>query len=238
MKALGQQGRGGDVAASAMQNYTSKMMNAVKSVAAESQGSGNGWDLLDQPGVRPEKPQKSAPEQFFDNPDDRVEEEGDDWEMEDDDDLEALRMRRLEEMKRRHKELQQMKNNGHGEYTEIVEDQFLKEVTSSKHVVCHFYHKDFESCKVFDDRFRILAKKFQRTKFIYIDAEKAPFFVTKLGVKILPCCVCFMNGVAVDRLIGTMELGNTTDFSAALLALRLAEKGMIEYDGDGDEGDL
>jgi len=35
-----------------------------------------------------------------------------------------------------------------------------------------------------------------------------------------------------------MELGNNEDFSAALLALRLAEKGVLEYDGDGDETDL
>ena len=219
-------------------DYKNRMMSAVKSTAAAQQGSGGAWDLLDQPGIRPEKP--PAKEDFFNSTteDERVEEDGEDWEMDDDDDLEALRMKRLEEMKRRAKELSDMKNRGHGEYTEIVQDDFLKEVTGSKHVVCHFYHRDFESCKVFHDRFRTLAKKFQRTKFVYIDAEKAPFFVTKLQIKILPCCICFEDGVASDRLIGTMELGNNEDFSAALLALRLAEKGMIEYDGDGDDNDV
>eukprot|EP01052_Picozoa_sp_SAG31_P022557 SAG31_NODE_1799_length_7241_cov_11.407029_2_plen_238_part_00 len=219
-------------------DYKNRMMDAVKSTAAASQGSGNGWDLLDQPGIRPPGP--ASQEDFFnsDSKEERVEQEGEDWEMDDDDDLEALRMKRLEEMKRRAKELAEMKNKGHGEYTEIVQDDFLKEVTGSKHVVCHFYHRDFESCKVFHDRFRTLAKKFQRTKFIYIDAEKAPFFVTKLGIKILPCSVCFEDGLAVDRLIGTMELGNNEDFSAAMLALRLAEKGILEYEGDGDDNDL
>lgn len=219
-------------------DYKDRMMGAVKATAASQQGSGGAWDLLDQPGIRPEKP--APKEDFFnsDTQDERVEGEGEDWEMEDDDDLEALRMSRLEEMKRRHKELAIMKGKGHGEYTEIVQDQFLKEVTGSKHVVCHFYHKEFESCKVFHDRYRTLAKKFQRTKFVYIDAEKAPFFVTKLSIKILPCMICFTDGVATERMLGTMELGNTMDFSAALLALRLAEKGMIEYEGDGDETDL
>jgi len=228
----------GSTARNAMSSFQSGMMKAVKSVAAESQGTGNGWDLLDDGGKRPEKTEEAT---FFDiaSTDKQVAEESDALdEFEDDDDLEYLRMKRLEEMKRRSKELQIMKGKGHGEYQEIVEDQFLKEVTGSKHVVCHFYHNEFESCKTFHDRFRTLAKKFQRTKFVYINAEKSPFFVGKLGVKILPCCVCFEDGVAVERLIGTMELGNNEDFSAALLALRLAEKGVLEYDGDGDETDL
>ena len=32
---------------------------------------------------------------------------------------------------------------GHGKYTEITEQEFLPNVTGSKNVVCHFYHKDF-----------------------------------------------------------------------------------------------
>ena len=69
-------------------------------------------------------------------------------------------------------------------HTEITKEQFLKEVTSSKNVVVHFYHKDFESCKVVDDRMRAICKKFICTKFVFINAEKCPFFVGKLTVKI------------------------------------------------------
>jgi len=149
----------GSTARNAMSSFQSGMMKAVKSVAAESQGTGNGWDLLDDGGKRPEKTEEAT---FFDiaSTDKQVAEESDALdEFEDDDDLEYLRMKRLEEMKRRSKELQIMKGKGHGEYQEIVEDQFLKEVTGSKHVVCHFYHNEFESCKTFHDRFRTLAKK-------------------------------------------------------------------------------
>jgi hypothetical protein len=35
-----------------------------------------------------------------------------------------------------------------------------------------------------------------------------------------------------------MELGNDEDFSAALLSLRLEEKGVLEYDDDGDGTEL
>jgi len=33
---------------------------------------------------------------------------------------------------------------------EIAEDEFLPEVTKSKYVVCHFYHREFLRCKIMD----------------------------------------------------------------------------------------
>jgi hypothetical protein len=237
-------GGGGDT----MTRFTDQMMTAVKEVAKESQGQSHkgkglaGWDLMssDTFGQKEnKKPRDQDTEDFFDGAaDERQEQDHEDWELDDDDGLEMLRLKRMEEMKQKHKEAQEMKAKGHGEYFEIEEDAFLKEVTSSQLVVCHFYHKDFESCKVFDDRLRTLAKKFIRTKFICIDSDKAPFFVQKLGIRILPCLVCFTDGVAKERLIGTMELGNTNDFSAALLAYQLALKGCLDYEGNGDDDDL
>lgn len=236
-------GGGGDT----MTRFTDQMMTAVKEVAKESQGQSHkgkglaGWDLMssDTFGQKEnKKPRDQDTEDFFDGAaDERQEQDHEDWELDDDDGLEQMRLARLEQMKAQHKETMELKAKGHGEYTEIEEQQFLKEVTSSKYVVCHFYHRDFESCKTFDDRLRTLSKKFVRTKFVYIDADKAPFFVEKLAIRILPCLVCFENGVAIDRLIGTMELGNCEDFSAALLALRLAEKGCLEYEGNGEDLD-
>merc|ERR1719463_99121 len=74
-----------------------------------------------------------------------------------DSDLAALRARRLAKMKERAKKREELKAKGHGEYTEIVEEEFLKTVTSSEYVVCHFYHKNFESCKIADMHLRKLA---------------------------------------------------------------------------------
>jgi hypothetical protein len=33
---------------------------------------------------------------------------------------------------------------------EISQDEFLPEVTGSKRVICHFYHNDFQRCKIMD----------------------------------------------------------------------------------------
>jgi hypothetical protein len=40
-----------------------------------------------------------------------------------------------------------LKRQGHGEYREITEGDFLGEVTGSEKVICHFYHREFYRCK-------------------------------------------------------------------------------------------
>ncbi|CAM9910203.1 unnamed protein product, partial [Ectocarpus sp. 12 AP-2014] len=113
-----------------------------------------------------------------------------------------IRESRLREMKRVHEARAENIAKGHGQYREIFQDEFLPEVTSSEKVVVHFYHKDFQRCKVMDMRLGDLAPRHLETKFLRIDAEKAPFFVQKLQVKILPTVICFIDGVAVHNIIG------------------------------------
>jgi hypothetical protein len=44
-------------------------------------------------------------------------------------------------------------------------------------VIVHFYHKDFERCKIVDHHLREIAKAHIEAKFLYLNAEKAPFFI-------------------------------------------------------------
>lgn len=50
--------------------------------------------------------------------------------------------------------------------------------------------------------------------------QDAPFFVEKLQVRMLPCVVMFLNGVAADRIIGFDALGATDDFPTSQVRLR------------------
>ena len=70
--------------------------------------------------------------------------------------------------------------NGHGKYDEITEEDFLPTVTKIKFVIVHFYHKDFERCKIFDMHLKNISMKHTEAKFVTMDAEKCPFFITKL----------------------------------------------------------
>lgn len=151
------------------------------------------------------------------------------------DDLEVLRAKRRQAMKEAQAKRQQYQALGHGEYTHITEDQFLKTVTDSERCVVHFHHREFERCKIMDMHLGKAAKKFFGTKFAHMDAEKAPFFVEKLAIRTLPCVVIFVNGIAVGRQVGFDGLGGD-EFTTAQLAWKIKEDGGIEEEfGPEDE---
>jgi len=154
----------------------------------------------------------------------------------DDDSLEALRAKRRQQMKEAMEKKQKFQGLGHGEYSEIEEEAFLKTVTASPRAVVHFYHKNFEKCKIMDMHLRKCAKKFFGTRFVKLDSEKAPFFVDKLAIKTLPCCVVFNDGVAKGRQIGFDGLGSE-EFGTVMLAWRFKQWEGIEEDFGPDDGD-
>ncbi|KAL0220305.1 hypothetical protein RCL1_000159 [Eukaryota sp. TZLM3-RCL] len=151
---------------------------------------------------------------FFDEDPERVDS---DFSETDDEELSAIRERRMAELKNQHRFQQNMRAKGHGELRLIEEGQFLKEVTSTDRCIVHFTHPEFERCKLMDQHLRILAPKHLETKFLRIEASKAPFFVQKLKIQVLPCVLLLWDGVARDRLVGFERLGNDDSFSTSQL---------------------
>jgi hypothetical protein len=72
----------------------------------------------------------------------------------------------------------------YGEYREIAEEEFLDTLLKNENVVCHFYHNDFERCKIIDKHLKIISHEHPETLFVRINADKTPFFTTKLGVRV------------------------------------------------------
>ena len=114
----------------------------------------------------------------------------------DDPELERLHAERLAVLQQENEKRQQLQRKGHGEYQEVEEGQqlsylyscmamiiwtprldcthaagdFLESVTKTDKVVCHFFHRDFERCKVLDKHLAILARKYFDTRFIKVSA--------------------------------------------------------------------
>ncbi|KAF8411519.1 hypothetical protein HHK36_004071 [Tetracentron sinense] len=153
----------------------------------------------------------------------------------DDPELEKLHADRIAALQKEAEKRQALKKQGHGEYREITEGDFLGEVTGSEKVICHFYHREFYRSKIMDKHLKSLAPRHIETKFIKLDAENAPFFVTKLGVKTLPCVVLFSKGVAIDRLIGFQDLGGRDDFTTKTLEKLLIKKDIISEKKDDED---
>ncbi|KAM1399913.1 hypothetical protein ACFX2F_027263 [Malus domestica] len=158
-------------------------------------------------------------------------------ELMDDPELEKLHADRINALKKEAEKREALKRKGHGEYRDITEGDFLGEVTGTEKVICHFYHREFYRCKIMDKHLKTLALKHVDSKFIRLDAENAPFFVTKLGIKTLPCVILFRKGVAVDRLVGFQEVGTKDDFSTRALEVALIKKGIISEKKEGDDED-
>ena len=143
----------------------------------------------------------------------------------DEDDLERVKQRRLDEMKKRHQQVQRWRADGHGEYREIHgEKDFFKEAKAVDRVVAHFYRENWP-CKVMDKHLAILAAKHVETKFLKIHAEKSPYLTEKLKVFMLPTLALVKKGKVVDYLVGFDDLGGVDDFKTETLALCLANKG-------------
>ncbi|KAL7144196.1 hypothetical protein ABFS83_08G242800 [Erythranthe nasuta] len=158
-------------------------------------------------------------------------------ELMDDPELEKLHADRIASLKREAEKRQKLSMQGHGEYREITEADFLSEVTGTDKVICHFYHREFYRCKIMDKHLKTLSLRHFTTKFVKLDAENAPFFVSKLGIKTLPCVIMFRKGVATDRVVGFQDLGGKDDFSTRSLEILLLKKGIIEEKKRGEEDD-
>jgi len=127
-------------------------------------------------------------------------------------------------------------NVWYGEYTEIVEQEFLNYVTKAEYSVCHFYHKDFERCKIIDKHLQVIAPEHKECKFLKLDAEKSPFFVNKLAVQVLPTICLFKKGVLIDKIVGFEEFGGKDDFKTIEMTRRLVKSGVLKPKNRAEKG--
>ncbi|XP_053311132.1 thioredoxin domain-containing protein 9 [Spea bombifrons] len=151
----------------------------------------------------------------------------------DEDEMELLKERRLQALKKAQQQKQEWLSKGHGEYREIPSERdFFQEVKESKKVVCHFYRDSTLRSKILDKHLAILAKKHLETKFLKLNVEKAPFLCERLRIKVIPTLALVKDGKTKDYVVGFTDLGNTDEFSTETLEWRLGCSEIINYTGN------
>jgi len=151
----------------------------------------------------------------------------------DEDDLEAIKRRRMEAMKKANQQKEEYLKQGHGEYSEIPEEkEFFTVTKNSDQVVCHFYRDETFRCKILDKHLNVLAKRHIETKFCKINAEKCPFLCDRLKIKVIPTIIMIKESKTSGYIVGFTDLGNTDDFSTEMLEWRIAQADVIKYNGD------
>jgi len=164
---------------------------------------------------------------------DQVDDEISKLERMDEDELETLKQRRVEAMKKHQEKKAEWLKQGHGEYIEIPEEkEFFNVTKNSENVVCHFYREETFRCKIFDKHLNILAKKHMETKFCKIDAEKTPFLCERLKIKVIPTLIMIKNSITQGYVVGFSDLGGTDEFDTEMLEWRLGHAEVINYKGD------
>jgi len=147
-----------------------------------------------------------------------------------DDELARIRAARLAALRRR----KEAASRAGGECRVITQDEFLPQVTGTKRVVCTFTHVEFkERCLVVMKHMRNAAQLLPSTRFVELDAAKAPFFVEKLNVRVIPTTLFFIDGKTETRMFGFEGLETVAggeDFTLKSLLRRLNKEGMVDRD--------
>lgn len=150
----------------------------------------------------------------------------------DENELEAIRQKRIQELKQKQLQKQEWLRNGHGSYEEIPDERtFFNATKKSNKVVCHFYLRTSERCKIVDNHLKKIAPRHVETRFVYANAEKFPFLTERLKIRVIPTIAIIIDAKTVDYIRGFDDLGGVDDFRTETLEWRLSVSGVISYDG-------
>ncbi|DBA03995.1 TPA: hypothetical protein N0F65_010648 [Lagenidium giganteum] len=155
----------------------------------------------------------------------------------DDDELERIRERRMQQMKQQMQKAQEMRAAGHGEYSLLTETQeFFDVIKKSDKVVVHFFTPQNSFCQLIDGHLQRLAPHHLEARFVRMNAEKSEFLVQKLGIWMIPCIALIKGQKVVKMVQGLDELGGTDKFSTSFLAYYMSVHEVLKYDGPDPEG--
>ncbi|GAA6049517.1 hypothetical protein JCM3770_000826 [Rhodotorula araucariae] len=149
-------------------------------------------------------------------------------ELDNDFDLGGFREQRLRELQAQVAAAHQQRDTTYGRYTEArVEKELIQTTAKAKRSVVHFFHRDFQRCRIMHAHLEKLAAKHTDTLFLRADVANVPFLVAKLEVKVLPCVVGFVEGVTKMKLVGFEELPGGDAFTTASLEIGMVQCGVL-----------
>lgn len=145
-----------------------------------------------------------------------------------DDDLERMRRERMDQLKAAQRARTEWTAAGHGTYSEMSDEKdFFKQLKASKRAVVHFYRGSNRACAAVDAHLARLAPKHVETRFVKVNAEKAPFLVERLKIWMLPTMVLIKDGRTDHSIVGLDELGGSEDFTTETLEEVLLGHGLL-----------
>lgn len=150
----------------------------------------------------------------------------------DDEEILALRKKRLMQLKEVERRREEWLKKGHGQYLEVPgPKEFFENVQSSERVVVHFMRRSTPRCEIIERHLRLIAKEHFETRFCYIDVERIPSLPERFNVMMLPTLMLVEKQNTFHSIIGFDEFGGTDDFTTETVSAVLAGYGMINDKG-------
>mmetsp|Transcript_26288 Transcript_26288/g.59827 ORF Transcript_26288/g.59827 Transcript_26288/m.59827 type:complete len:185 (-) Transcript_26288:161-715(-) len=146
------------------------------------------------------------------------------------DDLEEIRRKRLEQMKASHADRRAKLAAGHGEYEMIEEKDFFDVAKKSDKIVAHFWRESTWRCEIMDKHLRQLAQKHWGTRFVKVNAEKAPYLTERLHIWCLPSLVLCKGGKTDHTIVGFSEFQTGDEATTEEVEELLAKWDMISME--------
>lgn len=150
----------------------------------------------------------------------------------DDDELLAIRHKRVKQLKEVQARRDEWHKKGHGQYLEVTDPKvFFDNVQDSERVVVHFMRRSTPRCEVIERHLRIIAPEHFETRFCYVDVERIPSLPERFNVMMLPTLMLVEKQNTFHSIIGFDEFGGTDDFTTATVEQVLAHYGMVNEKG-------
>lgn len=145
------------------------------------------------------------------------------------DDLATIRSRRIAAMKKEAEQKQANISNGHGVLTQITDQkEFFDAAKKSDKMIVVFTRNSNDHGKQLLDHLKRLANDHIEARFLWLDAENAPFLTDRFNIYMLPTIVCIQDNKVKCQHNGLNDLDGSGKYTTGMLEYLLhAADGML-----------
>ena len=147
----------------------------------------------------------------------------------DEDDYNRIKQKRIAEMKRKAEQEQQNVSNGHGTLSKINDQQeFFAAAKASARMIVIFTRNSNKYGKAMLEHMTLLSGKHLEARFMWVDAENAPFLTDRPNIYMLPTIVCIKDNKVHKQHNGLNEIDGSGKYSSGMLEYLLHVDEMLD----------
>lgn len=164
------------------------------------------------------------------------------------DDLAKIKANRVAEMRKHAEEEKSNRAKGHGSLMQVEQKDFFEATKNSDRVICILTRNSNKYGKQLLEHCEILAQRHMEARFIWVDAENAPFLTDKLNIYMLPTVCCIKNNKVHKQHNGMNDIDGSGKYSTGTLEYLLHTDEMLneaplydkelERQAEEDESDI